>query len=186
MTHSMQSKSMRGIGTVILPMTCAALLWLIAPAGAIPLESWDNQIPNANLRFKVLSEFGNQAVLDKETGLVWERTPEQSTQWGQARINCVALTLGNRQGWRMPSIHELGTLIDPSRAGIPQTGLALPEGHPFINVNPTFHWTATIDAQHPNAVWLQDVSTGAVGSTTELFNGLPVWCVRGGSSQHQY
>jgi hypothetical protein len=141
---------------------------------------------NASLRFKVLPEFGNQAVLDKETGLVWERTPETPAPWGQARINCAALTLGNRQGWRLPSIHELGTLIDPSRAGIPQAGLALPQGHPFTNVNPTFHWTMTIDALHPGGVWILDVSTGGVGSLVDLFNGLPFWCVRGGSSEHQY
>lgn len=186
MTRSIQSKSMRGIGAVILPIVCASLVWFVDLVGAMPLESWDNQIPNASQRFKVLSEFNNQAVLDKETGLVWERTPSGSAPWGQARMNCAALTLGNRLGWRLPSIHELSSLIDPSRATFPGTGLALPPGHPFTQVFPTFHWTATMDAEHPNAAWVLDVSVGTVGITTDLFFGNAVWCVRGGSNAHQY
>ena len=50
-----------------------ALLWFAPSAGAAPLKSWDDKIPNATQRFKVLSEFGGSAVLDKETQLVWER-----------------------------------------------------------------------------------------------------------------
>lgn len=53
-------------------VTVASLcvLWFSLPAGAIPLESWDDKIPNANQRFKVLPEFGGMAVLDKETQLM--------------------------------------------------------------------------------------------------------------------
>src|SRR5262249_23927325 len=36
--------------------------------------SWDQTLP-ASTRFIVLSNFNSQAVLDRETGLVWERTP---------------------------------------------------------------------------------------------------------------
>ena len=45
-----------------------------ALALADPGTTWDQQI-NGHGRFKVLKEFGGAAVLDKETGRVWEQSP---------------------------------------------------------------------------------------------------------------
>ncbi len=41
----------------------------VRPAEAINLQSWDQQINNPS-QFNVLFQFGGEAVLDKETGLV--------------------------------------------------------------------------------------------------------------------
>jgi Protein of unknown function (DUF1566) len=184
MTRSKQSKSMCGIGAVILFMASTALLWPADPAGAVPLESWDDKIPNARERFKVLSEFDDQAVLDRETGLVWERTLRGSFPWGPARVNCTASTVGNRQGWRLPSVHELSSLVDPSQGGL--GNVALPPGHPFISIPPAFFWSATFDVEHPGSVWIVSFAAPGASMTTELHNGLPTWCVRGPSDAHSY
>ena len=74
--------------TCLLLVIVAALLWSAHPIGAAPLESWDNKIPNATLRFKVLPEFNNAAVLDRETQLVWERSPSTDLRgWYQRGPN---------------------------------------------------------------------------------------------------
>src|SRR5687768_11610081 len=67
--------------------------------------SWDQTLPTAT-RFVVLSNFGGNAVLDRETGLVWEKAPSTTpVDWISARFQCSASTVGGRKGWRLPSIN---------------------------------------------------------------------------------
>lgn len=40
--------------------------------------SWDQKLPAAT-RFVVLMDWNNEAVLDRETGLVWEQAPAGGT-----------------------------------------------------------------------------------------------------------
>ena len=95
-------------------------------------KNWDKKLPNTS-RFTVLTDFGGAAVRDNETGLVWEQSPEAKTEnWSGARFHCTRLTTGGRKGWRLPSVHELASLVDPSVA----PGPTLPAGHPFTNVQP--------------------------------------------------
>jgi len=169
-------------GKLIWGITVAALLWFVDLASAIPLESWDNKIPNAGTRFKVLSEFGGQAVLDKETGLVWEQSPSTGTlNWNDARFQCTSLTTGGRKGWRLPSVHELTSLIDPS-----VTNPALPSGHPFLNVQSSYYWSATTIADRSTFAWAVHFSDGDPNiGYNKSFLGF-VWCVRGGMNADQY
>ena len=51
-----------------------AFVGFAALALADPGTTWDDKI-NGHHRFKVLREFGGAAVLDKETGRVWEQSP---------------------------------------------------------------------------------------------------------------
>jgi hypothetical protein len=78
----------------------------------------------------VLTQFGNAAVFDGETGLVWEQSPETNVQnWLNAQARCNTKTVGNRQGWRPPTLQELASLVEPTV----RFGHTLP-GHPFTNV----------------------------------------------------
>ena len=92
-------------------------------------QNWDKVIIAG--RFSVLADFNNLAVRDNETGLVWEKSPSLSpaADWVQAAGNCVNKSIANRKGWRLPSVAELGSLID-----ISQSNPTLPAGHPFTNV----------------------------------------------------
>jgi hypothetical protein len=93
----------------------------------------DRRSNNARRRFKLLSDFKDKAVLDRETGLVWERQPSNQTfAWPNARLHCAQKAVGERGGWRLPAFNELASLVDPAI-----TDPAVPRvlaGHPFLNV----------------------------------------------------
>jgi hypothetical protein len=128
----------------------------------------------------VLASFNNAAVFDQETGLVWEQSPDTTQQrWEVAQFNCTATKVGNRRGWRLPTIQELASLVDPTVPGFPD--VSLPPGHPFSNVQSANYWSAT------STSWVQDVTeawlvTFSGGYVFPLRKGQArfVWCVRGG------
>jgi hypothetical protein len=103
---------------------CVAQTIANGPYYATP--SWDQTLP-ASTRFIVLSNFNSDAVLDRETGLVWERALGSSSGDGPS-VTCARTKAGGRAGWRAPTISELGTLFDPLATSVPP----LPTGHPFL------------------------------------------------------
>ena len=149
--------------------------------------SWDQTLACTTLancpRFTVLSNMNSAAVLDRHTGLVWERAPSSPPlqfAGGQAAAFCNNLSLGNRKGWRLPTLQELSSLVDADPAN--QTFLRLPPGHPFRSVQPTAHyWAATLG--NPNVfVWTVFFFDGSSSAEIEIASHL-VWCVRGGSGR---
>lgn len=153
----------------------------VAAAAAGPFPAWDNQI-NSPGRFKVLDEFDGRAVFDKETGLVWQRSPSKSAfDWFEAHALCNnAVVIGNRLGWRLPTIQELASVVDPT-----EVGPSLPPGHPFLNVQspdpqaPSVYWSATTNAADPGLAWGVFFHFGGLTRTPKAGEHF-VWCVRGG------
>jgi hypothetical protein len=157
-----------------------------------PPSAWDLQLQcNTHAtcpRFVVLSNWidashpsGGAAVLDRETGLVWERSPSTSTfTWENAQIHCNQLNVGHRKGWRLPTIQELASLVDgdPANTSSPR----LPHGHPFSNgavVNPDY-WSATTYAPDTSAAWYIEFFQGQVIEGVFKNGTVLSWCVRGG------
>jgi hypothetical protein len=161
---------------VLAAIPAAAQTVANGPYYATP--SWDQTLP-ASTRFIVLSNFDNQAVLDRETGLVWQRSPQNlNALWGFAVVRCVQqTTVGNRKGWRLPTVEELASLVDPS---VPSPGPTLPAGHPFQNVQSVLHWSASTVVNAPTSAWNVDFGAGEVVSSFKTTTGASVWCVRGG------
>ena len=60
--------------------------------------------------------------MDRETGLVWERTTGQNDFFRDAEYECMFRVTGGRKGWRLPSIHELASLF------VADPGVHLPDG----------------------------------------------------------
>ena len=150
-----------------------------APGPYYAVPSWDQTLPSAT-RFIVLSNFASQAVLDRETGLVWERAPDAGERtWFNAVEFCQRRELGNRQGWRVPSIQEIRSLVDTAQAAP-----ALPPGHPFTGVRSgrsDIYWSMTTDARSAVHVYTFTFNdAGSLIATPRDFVQL-TWCVRGGA-----
>jgi hypothetical protein len=152
---------------------------LAQSAGVIDLSgvppNWDKALPSAQ-RFVVLEAFNNDAVRDNNTGLVWERSPQTATAtWNGARFTCINKNVGGQKGWRLPSIPDLASLIDPS---VTPPGPTLLSGHPFHNVQPAGYWSATTSAEDSSDAWFVYFGIGFVDSDSKTHTG-HVWCVRG-------
>ena len=129
----------------------------------------------------MISNTFSEAVLDRETGLVWQRTPGGEQQFFTAQLLCSTATTGGRQGWRLPSLHELQSLIDPSvTAPYPSKAVALPAGHPFVGVSTASFWTGTSDATDTTAAYVTSIVSGAGPGIILKTMQTRFWCVRGG------
>ena len=140
-------------------------------------EDWYKQFPGA-ARFVALNQFNMEAVLDKETGLVWEQSPSSvQSNWFDAIATCQNRAVGGRKGWSLPFAEQLASLVDPNN---PSGNPDLPPGHPFSNVLTAFsYWTATTRAGAATDAKAVVFVVGAVGFSDKGVNKL-AWCARGG------
>jgi hypothetical protein len=134
--------------------------------------AWSHDLP-AGQRFQLV--YGGVAVLDRMTGLVWQRTPTTVAMpsWGVAVWGCTNDTTGSHMGWRAPTIEELRSLLD-----VTQSNPQLPAGHPFSIVN-GHYWSATTRPSNT----AQAFAVGYFGTSIiadKSTNTLRRWCVRGG------
>jgi len=73
-------------------------------------QSW-GAIPDTSARFKSLANLNHEAVLDRETGLIWQQCPPGGrASWGSAFSSCLRRMIGGRGGWRLPTTDELTSL----------------------------------------------------------------------------
>ena len=120
-------------------------IWQITKEGTAKSVKW---VDAANPWFCIYDPNGDStddpttwvddAVLDKETGYVWERSPDPTyMSWYNAVARCYEKELAHRRGCRLPTIEELASLVDPTKSSP-----ALPSGHPF-NVQSSYYWSST-------------------------------------------
>ena len=151
--------------------------------------TWSQKLPSPERFVFVLD---GEAVLDKETGLVWEQTPSADPlnvwtyYWELACEYCIDLEVANRKGWRPPTVEELASLIDNDNSNP-----ALPTGHPFtlpvcpIPDEPCYYWSSTTHFSIIENAWLVDLRNGNVlhrgkYDVQSNYENYFVWCVRGG------
>lgn len=134
-------------------------------------------------RFKCV--MGGEAVLDKQTGLIWVRDAQfvgKKVSWEDAVKMVESTTLRGKKGWRLPTRDELITLLDTS-----QSEPALPEGHPFLNIKDLAtasgtpggynYWTSTNYKDDSNSAWRVSFYVGRVYNSIKLMDA-NFWPVR--------
>lgn len=95
-----------------------------------------------------------EVVRDRLTDLIWSRTANPAgnpLMWQEALDVVAALNRDNAFGfhdWRMPNRHELRSLVSHQ-----MHRPALPEGHPFIDLFPSWYWSSTTAAISPSHAW---------------------------------
>lgn len=81
------------------------------------------------------SAIGDNRVLDARTGLEWQTEDQEARSWPEALNYCEDLTLDGFYDWRLPTLKELGTLVDDT-----VTGNAM---SPLFVVNHDEIWSST-------------------------------------------
>lgn len=117
-------------------------------------------------------------VLDRLSGLVWDRCANRSeapVDWSRA---CEAVAQANQdryrghETWRLPTVRDMESLCD-----LNTHSPALPDDHPFDDVQSDY-WTASISRYEPSYAWVLYLRDGAVGVGFKAEALFSVWLVR--------
>ena len=145
----------------------------LPPAWSLKLPA-SKRFGDASRRFEMV--LGGEAVLDWQTGLVWEKSPATNpNNWSAAISAAYNKNVGGRKGWRLPTVEELASLVDTT-----QLNPSLPSGHYFTNVQSGFYWSSTTSVNNTSVAWGVFFSNGDVNDNFAKSNAVYVWCVRGG------
>ncbi len=134
---------------------------------------------------------GNGTITDQTTNLIWQQCSKGYTTtatkcdtlsgglasaatatWGDALSYCEGLSLGGFTDWRLPTVKELQSILDLTKASGPTIDATFP------NTQTTGYWSS-ISYVGALSAWYVNFSSG----TTNFYiksNAYPVRCVRGG------
>jgi len=124
---------------------------------------------------------GNGTVTDNLTCLMWTKDanlPRGYLTWQSALDYVAGMNAGTYPNfgytdWRLPNRKDFFSLIDHS-----QYNPALPEGHPFTNVQDTRYWSSTTYASYLGYAWIAPIWYGVVLADDKSGSSY-VWPVRG-------
>jgi hypothetical protein len=156
------------------------------PIWDITGATWVDHSPNPRFAvWKTAHSPASDAVLDKETGLVWERSPSTDRMALQSAVlYSTTRVVAGRKGWRLPALEELLSLVDPS-----VTNPTLPAGNPFVNIQlDYFYWSLTRGlpaSTNQNLAWGYDFGNADTSSIVISGATCYAWLVRGGYG-HNY
>jgi len=154
-----------------------------------PMKSW-TKIDDENQRFQKLSNFHNQAVLDRETGLIWASVIDNvTTNYADGAKQCLLKQVDGHLGWRLPTIEELASVIVRTQdTAQPPKYFYNTAGKGILPSLPTsYYLTSTVNPNDKGQIMTLDSSQIAwspflwedkEGSQAVIGR---YWCVRGGN-----
>lgn len=118
-----------------------------------------------------------EGIVDRLTGLCWKSEADlcgAPVTWEEAleAVRTINHTTGSREGWRLPNINELESLVDCDRHSP-----ALPVPHPFRRVGEGY-WSSTTSVFEPDWAWALYLAKGAIGVGQKRGRHFRVWPVR--------
>lgn len=120
------------------------------------LNSIRAQLPNQKPSRFV--DNGDGTVTDKETNLTWMKQDDgKKRSWADAKKYCEenqAKLPG--EGWRMPTVNELFSLVDHTKYGPAIDPL-------FLNTQSSYYWSSTPYAGGSGFAWCVSFYSGGVG-----------------------
>ena len=113
-------------------------------------------------------------VKDPATNLIWEdtlHTTDEKETHDEAKTYCETLKVSDVAGWRLPTLNELLTIVDYTRA-YP----AIIKEFNHIETG-TVYWTSTPYVRSKDEFWGVDFKDGATDGTSKNYSRY-VRCVR--------
>ncbi len=132
-------------------MLGASVLTLVAAAGIGALVRAEPPAGHFTIN-------ADDTVTDEHTGLVWQRTITSTTyDYTQASAYCTALTIGTRSDWRLPTVAELQTIVDDTRASPAIDTTVFPSAPTALFLTGTWYFNNT------DLLWYVDFDDGRLG-----------------------
>lgn len=159
----------------------AITILLHVPAHAESPEETAQTADTQPARFVELYEFRGKAVLDTETGLVWQKGARaRPTSHYAAAQFCADHTGGaGRQTWRLPTLNELRTLLQSAAGSDVAT-------HHVFAAAPAPYWSSTrMTASRSPRYFAQDLASGEISFERPSREAAGVWCVRHGADSNR-
>jgi hypothetical protein len=107
------------------------------------------------------------AVLDEQSGLIWDAGETKPMDWKKAMAHPKKLTIAGFDDWRLPTVEELFCLADRTKHS-PAIDTAF-----FQKCEGGWYWSSTVDASSPgDFAWYVLFSLGSSDFSSQSYRGL--------------